>query len=76
MKDPDKLQLWEKEWQMLLNPTKCEVIRITKKRNPILTTYKIHDHDLTVTKAGKYLGITTSNNLSWNANVNATVKNK
>ena len=74
MEDLNKHQLWEKEWQMLFNPTKCEIIRITKKRNPIRTTSKIHDHDLTVTKAGKYLGITISNNLSWNAHVNATVK--
>ena len=72
--DLDKLQVWEKEWQMSFNPTKCEVIRITKKRNPIQSTYQIHGHDLTVTKAGKYLGITISNNLSWNAHVNATVK--
>ena len=42
-------------------------IRITKKRNPIQTTYQIHDHDLTVTKAEKYLEITISSNLSWNA---------
>ena len=72
--DLDKLQVWEKEWQMSFNPTKCEVIRIIKKRNPIQTTYHIHDHDLTDTKAGKYLGITISNKLSWKANVNATVK--
>ena len=51
--DLDKLQVWEKEWQMSFNPTKCEVIRITKKRNPIQTTLQIHGHDLTVTKAGK-----------------------
>ena len=52
------------------------VIMKIKKINPIRTTYQIHsDHDLTVTKAGfKYLGITISNNLSWNAHVNATVK--
>ena len=73
--DLDKLQVWEKEWQMLFDPTKCEVIRITKKRNPIQTINQIHDHDLTVTKGGeRYLGITISNNLSWNAHVNATVK--
>ena len=44
------------------------------KRNPIQTTYQIHDHDLTVTKARKYLRITISNNLSWKAHVNAAVK--
>ena len=59
---------------MSFNPTKGDVIRITKKRNPIQTTYQIHNHDLTITKAGKYLRITISNNLPWNTHVNATVK--
>ena len=72
--DLDRLQALEKEWQMSFNPTKCEIIRITEKRNPIQTSYQIHDHDLFATKAGKYPGITISNNLSWNAHVNATVK--
>ena len=70
--DLDKLQLWEKNGRCRL--IQQRVIRITKKRNPIQTTYQIHDHDLTITKAGKYLGITISNNLSWNALVSATVK--
>ena len=40
--DLDRLQQWEKEWQMSFNPTKCVVVRITRKRNPINATYKIH----------------------------------
>ena len=72
--DLDKLQDWEKEWQMSFNPIKCEVIRVTNKRNPIRTPYQIHGHDLTVAKTGKYLGVTISSDLSWNAHVDATVK--
>ena len=72
--DLDKLQDWEKEWQMSFNPIKCEVNRITNKRNPIRTSYQIHGHDLTVAKTGKYLGVTISSDLSWNAHVDATVK--
>ncbi|MCG7874753.1 MAG: hypothetical protein JAY78_00305 [Candidatus Thiodiazotropha taylori] len=72
--DLNRLQDWEKKWQMSFNPTKCEVIRITRKRNPIRTTYTIHGHDLTVAKAGKYLGVTISDNLTWNAHVDATTK--
>ena len=48
--DLDCLQQWEKEWQMSFNLTKCVVLRITRKRNPINATYKIHNHDLEVVK--------------------------
>ena len=41
--DLDSLQQWEKEWQMSLNPTKCVVVWTTRKRNPINTTYNIHN---------------------------------
>ena len=33
--DLDKLQEWERDWQMSFNASKCEVIRVTRKRNPI-----------------------------------------
>ena len=72
--DLDKLQDWEKEWQMSFNPIKCEVIRVTNKRNHIKKPYQIHGHDLTLAKTGKYLGVTISSDLSWNAHVDTTVK--
>ena len=53
--DLDHLQQWEKEWQISFNPAKCVLVRITRKPNPISTTYKIHNHDLEVVKQGKYL---------------------
>ena len=73
-KDLDRLQQWEKEWQMSFNPAKCVVVRITRKRNPISATYKIHNHDLEVMKQGKYLGVTLADNLSWNKHVDETTK--
>ena len=59
---------------MSFNASKCEVIRVSRKRNPIKTTYTIHGHDLTVNKTGKYLGVTIADNLTWNAHVDATAK--
>ena len=64
----------QKDWQMSFNASKCEVIRVTRKQNPIKTTYTIHGHDLTVNKTGKYLGVTIADNLTWNAHVDATSK--
>ena len=59
---------------MSFNPTKCVALRITRKRNPINATYKIHNHDLEVVKQGKYLGVTLADNLSWNKHVDETTK--
>jgi hypothetical protein len=59
---------------MSFNPSKCEVIRITKKRNPILATYTIHSHDLSFVKNGRYLGVHISEKLTWNDHIAATTK--
>ena len=44
------------------------------KRNPINATYKIFNHDLEVVKQGKYLGVTLTDNLSWDKHVDETTK--
>ena len=72
--DLDRLQKWEDDWMMSFNPSKCEVIRITKKRNPILCTYNIHSHNLSFVKNGRYLGVHISEKLSWNDHVATTAK--
>ncbi|MFC1375539.1 MAG: reverse transcriptase family protein [gamma proteobacterium symbiont of Ctena orbiculata] len=73
-RDLDRLQQWEQDWQMSFNPSKCEVVRVTKRRNPVEAKYQIHGHDLTITKTGKYLGVVISEDLSWKAHVDATTK--
>ena len=65
--DLDQLQQWKKDSQMKLNPDKCEVIRITKKRKVIRNTYTVHGQTLQQTNKAKTLGV----NLSWNPHVAA-----
>jgi hypothetical protein len=62
--DHNNLQDWERDWQMHINPDKCEVIRITTKRKIIPSSYFIHGKELNIKSKGKYLGITISQNLS------------
>lgn len=59
---------------MSFNPTKCEVIRICKRRNQLICSYSIHGHQLATVKSGKYLGVTLTDNLSWNAHVDQVTK--
>ena len=62
--DLDALQRWETTWQMAFNPSKCEIISITRKKKPLQTAYTIHGHTLNKVKKGKYLGVTIAENLS------------
>ena len=49
-RDLSKLKTWEREWLMAVNPDKCEVIRITKKKNSIIFDHKLHGITLQSTK--------------------------
>lgn len=68
-KDLDILQVWEKTWDMEFNPSKCEVLHISKSHNPIISNYKLHGEILKPTTNAKYLGVTISNNLNWNQHI-------
>jgi len=62
-KDLDKLVEWEKLWQMEFHPNKCEVISITRKKNPIKYPYTLHGQLLKHVDVVKYLGV----KISWPA---------
>ena len=68
--DLQALEQWEKEWLMSFNATKSSVIRISPKSKVAKeTNYKLHGQTLAVEEASKYLGVTLTNNLSWNKHV-------
>ena len=67
---------WKHKWQMQFNADKCEVLRITNKRNPTICNYRVHDQHLQTVKQAKYLGATISSDLSWNQHVDNTVSVK
>ena len=72
--DLNSLQVWENTWKMEFNPDKCEAISVTNKRNPIKTSYNIHDKTLKYVKSAKYLGVTIDNKLTWNSHVDNICK--
>ena len=56
---------------MEFHPDKCQVLRITNKKKPILSGYTIHNSLLTLVNSAKYLGVTIDNRLNWGAHCNA-----
>ena len=68
--DLDHLVDWERDWLMEFHPQKCQVIRVTRMKTPLPTNYTLHGHLLEVVTSAKYLGITISEDLSWNRHIN------
>ena len=54
---------------MEFNPDKCEVIRISRKKSPVIFPYTLHNITLKSVDTAKYLGITISKDLSWNKHI-------
>ena len=72
--DLDSLQSWESTWQMAFNPDKCEVLRVTKKKNIVNAHYTIHGTELQNVDSAKYLGVSIQESLSWKVHVNNICK--
>ena len=67
--DLKSLEVWEKEWLMEFHPAKCNVIRITRKKNRVSFPYKLHGQVLEDVNSAKYLGVTITDDLSWNRHI-------
>ena len=76
--DLNALESWEKKWLMRFNPSKCNVISIPPKNKAVIEHhYALHGQVLEQVDNAKYfnLGVTISNNLSWNKHIdNITAK--
>jgi len=72
-KDLDLLQKWEITWKMEFHPQKCQLLRITNKRNPIIHPYTIHNVTLEETNAAKYLGVVIDSRLRFKDQHSAVV---
>lgn len=70
--DLDNFQTWESDWLMEFHPSKCQILRVTNKRNPVRATYRIHGHVLEEVSSAKYLGVNLDSKLTWNHHVHST----
>ena len=63
------LQNWESKWLMSFNVSKCNVLSITNKRDPITFDYQLHDQTLQRVKSAKYLGVELTEHMKWDKHV-------
>ena len=67
--DLDRLQAWEKDFNMEFHPKKCKVLSVTNKTKPLKTSYKIHNETLESVDSAKYLGVEIHKKLKWKVHV-------
>ena len=65
-KDMDALQKWESDWGMSFNPSKCNIIHVSRKKKPSAHIYTLKDTPLETVTDATYLGVIVSDNLNWN----------
>ena len=72
--DLNQLAAWEEKWQMKFHPKKCSVIRITRRKKPIICDYILHGHILESKTDSKYFGVEINNKLCWNNHIDNICK--
>ena len=73
--DPNILQEWEKAWDMEFNPSKCQVVHISRSRKPIKNKYTMHGQVLDSIDHARYLSVDISSNLNFSHHVNRATAN-
>ena len=59
---------------MSFHPEKCSILRVHRKKSPVMYGYTLKGFRLTSESTARYLGIDLSKNLSWNTHINITTK--
>jgi len=71
----DLLAKWKQTWQMEFDPSKCQVLSITRNRKVINYPCNLHGHVLEHVNEAKYLGITMSSDLRCNKHISNICNN-
>lgn len=73
-KDIDRLGKWARDWGMRFQPSKCNMIRFSKKKMNTLFDYTLEGSKLVFLDRIKYLGVNITSDLNWSFHVNAVCK--
>ena len=69
--DLNKLEIWQNEWQMQFNPSKCNIICISNKQRPPQRQYFFCGSKLEQVDSASYLGITVNSKLKWSEHISS-----
>ena len=69
------LDNWGNTWGMRFNAATCNIMRVSRPRDPILFNYSLTGKVLEEVMDAKYLGVTLSNDLEWSKHI-ANMTNK
>ena len=67
--DFNHLQEWERTWDMQFNPSKCQVLHISRARQSTHSRYTLHGEILESVDCALYLGVSISTDRSWNTHI-------
>jgi len=68
-KDLDLLCHWENTWMMEFHPDKCEILSITRKKQPSIYPHQLHGHHLKQCDSAKYFGVNISKDMRWTKHI-------
>ena len=71
--DLTELTKWAEKWQMTFHPAKCYILRVTRKKNPIITNYEMLGQQLETVHQYPYLGVELSEDLAWEPHINKVI---
>ena len=59
---------------MSFHPEKCKVLTISRKKQPIMTSYTLHGQQLEHVTTAKYLGVSITSDMNWNQHISNICK--
>ena len=70
-----ELKCWCNDWNIIFNTSKCKVLNISKKVGKIQRSYVLNSAILETVPETTDLGLTVTNNLSWNKHIDGITLN-
>ena len=70
------LENWGNTWGMRFNVAKCNIMRVSRTRDPKLFNYSLTGQVMEEVMDAKYLGVTLSNDLEWSKHITNKANSK